>query len=387
LKETIGLRATSWLKPWSWGPRGSTSGIAVKYNVYLRGDAIELEFLSTDRSCVELAARLLKLAGVSAEVKRKESGRDVWRIEVSTDVLAAGRKELREAVRKVVEEALEKGWVDEKKARRWLEKLEGGLMLKMGWPKYYVGLNKGALDVRYRSTNPEGIEQEAQRLRNMSLVEGGHFTVKMPKGGGIGYVNILREGLAHAAWLSVHGSGEQQRLAAKFVEYILQRAEEEGEDVYRKAEEIVKEGMSRGSLTLKGFEKEVEVDGRRHVVKVIDGGAVKEKQNGKTLLRIRITAEVDGVRREYEIAYSRRRADNVALGRTLARADAPGGREADAERFSAVVEALTGKRPRVYRMKNGKMIMECGREHLDGFKRYAELADAIEEWLEEISRR
>ncbi|MCC6032007.1 MAG: PaRep2b protein [Pyrobaculum sp.] len=357
----------------------------MKCNVYLRGDAIELEFLSTDRSCVELAARLLKLAGVSAEVKRKESGRDVWRIEVSTDVLAAGRKELREAVRKVVEEALKKGWVDEKKARRWLEKLEGGVTLME--PKYYVGPNKGALDVRYRSTNPEGIEQEAQRLRNMSLVEGGHFTVKMPKGGGIGYVNILREGLAHAAWLSVHGSGEQQRLAAKFVEYILQRAEEEGEDVYRKAEEIVKEGMSRGSLTLKGFEKEVEVDGRRHVVKVIDGGAVKEKQNGKTLLRIRITAEVDGVRREYEITYSRRRADNVALGRTLARADAPGGREADAERLSAVVEALTGKRPRVYRMKNGKMIMECGREHLDGFKRYAELADAIEEWLEEISRR
>jgi hypothetical protein len=27
--------------------------------------------------------------------------------------------------------------------------------------------------------------------------------------------------------------------------------------------------------------------GWKHVVKVIDGGAVKEKQNGKTLLRIR----------------------------------------------------------------------------------------------------
>jgi hypothetical protein len=39
--------------------------------------------------------------------------------------------------------------------------------------------------------------------------------------------------------------------------------------------------MSRGSLTLKGLEKEIEVGGRRHVVKVIDGGAVKEKQNGK----------------------------------------------------------------------------------------------------------
>jgi hypothetical protein len=38
-----------------------------------------------------------------------------------------------------------------------------------------------------------------------------------------------------------------------------------------------------------------------------------------------------------------------------ARADAPGGREADAERFAAVIKALTGKEPRVYRMKDGKI--------------------------------
>jgi len=363
----------------------SEAGAAVKYNVYLRKSAIALQFVSSDQSRVELAARLLKRAGVDAEVKR-EGDRDVWRIEVTTDVLAAGRKELREAVRKVVEEALEKGWVDEKKARRWLEKLEGGVTLME--PKYYVGPNKGALDVRYRSTNPEGIEQEAQRLRNMGLVEGVHFTVKMPEGGGIGYVNILRKGLVHAAWLSVYGSGEQRRLAAEFVEYILRRAEEAGKEVYEKVKEIIEEGMSRGSLTLKGFEKKVEVEGRKHMVKVIDGSAeLKEMQDGKTLLRIRITAEVDGIMREYEITYSRRRADNAALGRALARADAPGGREADAERFSAVVEALTGKRPKVYRMKNGKMIMECGREHLEGFRRYAELAEAIEKWLEAASRR
>ena len=28
----------------------------------------------------------------------------------------------------------------------------------------------------------------------------------------------------------------------------------------------------------------------------------------------------------------------------------------------------------------------CGREHLDGFKHYAELADAIARWLEETRR-
>jgi hypothetical protein len=365
----------------------SESDITIKYNVYLRKSAIVLQFVSSDRGRVELAARLLKLAGISAEVKR-EGDRDVWRIEVTTDVLAAGRKELREAVRKVVEEALEKGWVDEKKARRWLEKLEGGLMLKMGWPKYYVGLNKGALDVRYRSTNPDSIEQEAQRLRNMGLEEGRHFSVKMPEGEGMGYVYILREGLAHAAWLSVYGKDEDQRsLAAEFVSYILQRAEEAGDDVRKKAEEIVKEGKERGSLTLKGFEKEFEVDGKRYKVKVIDGEAVEEDRGGRKLLRIKITAEVDGVRSEYTITYGRRRADNVARGFAVARADAPGDREADAERFSAVVEALTGKRPKVYRMKNGKIIMECGKEHLEGFMRYTELAEAIKKWLEETSRQ
>jgi len=41
----------------------------------------------------------------------------------------------------------------------------------------------------------------------------------------------------------------------------------------------------------------------------------------------------------------------------------------------------------VYHTGDGRIILECSREHLDGFKRYAELADAIEKWLEETSRR
>ena len=133
--------------------------------------------------------------------------------------------------------------------------------------------------------------------------------------------------------------------------------------------------------------KEVEVNGRTYVVKVIDGEAVEEDRDGRKLLRIKITAEVDGVRSDYEMTYSRRGARNAAVGFAVARADAPGGREADAERLAAVVEALTGKRPRVYRKKNGQIVLECGREHLDGFMRFAELADAIMRWLEETSRR
>ncbi len=71
------------------------------------------------------------------------------------------------------------------------------------------------------------------------------------------------------------------------------------------------------------------------------------------------------------------------MGRAVARASAPGDREADAERFSALVKALTGEEPWVYRMKDGRIMVACGGAHPDGFKRFAELADAIEKWLEE----
>jgi hypothetical protein len=369
----------------------SAAGVAVKYNVYLRGDAFVLLFRSADRGRVELAARLLRLTGVSAEVQ-KESGRDIWYVYATTDMLAAGREELRKVLAEFVRAAVK----NEKKAEYWLEKLERGRVLKEGWPKYKVGLaGSGALEVKYRSPNPDSIEREVQRLRDMGLVEGVHFTVKMPEGGEKGYVSVLKEGLAYTAWLSVHGSGRQRELAADFVGYILQRAKEEGEEVYEKAREIVEEGKARGSLTLKGFVKEVEVDGRRHVVKVIDGEAVEEDRGGRKLLRIKITAEVGRVEgehtivnrvvHEYTITFGRRGAGNEARGFAYAKADAPGGREADAERFAAVVKALTGREPWVYRMGD-RIKIECGREHLDGFKRYTELADDIEKWLEETRR-
>jgi len=245
----------------------SEAGVAVKYNVYLR-NMVELRFQSADRYRVELAARLLKLAGVNAEVKKREDS-DVWYVYVYTYSLAAGRKEFRDAVIKIIEATRDNDWIDARKAEGWLEKLKKGLTLIEGWPKYEVGLAEGALAVRYRSTNPDSIERERRRLKKMGLAEGEHFTVKMPEEGRDSYVSVLKEGLAYAAWLSVHGSGEQQKLAAEYVKYILERAKEEGEEVYEKVGKIVEEGMSRGYLTLKGLEKRVEVGGKEHVVKVI----------------------------------------------------------------------------------------------------------------------
>jgi hypothetical protein len=364
----------------------SEGGVAVKYNVYLRDDAVELQFRSTDRSRVELAARFLRLAGVSTEVS-KLGDKDEWCVEATTNRLAAGSKELRDALAEIVRKAVENGWVDACKAEDWLEKLEKGLTLREGWPRYYVGLVMGALVVIYRSTNPVSIEDEARRFRDMGLKEGKHFSVKMLEGGKAGYVSVLKEGLAYAAWLSKYGSGRQRELATEFVKYILERAKEAGEEVYEKARKIIEEGKARGSLRLEGFEGVVEVNGETYVVKVIGGGAkLEESWGGKLLLRIRITAEVDGVRSDYTITFGRYGEGNAAVGRATASADAPGGKEADAERLSALVKALTGEEPRVYRKSDGAIEVICGKKHLDGFVSYAELADAIEEWLEKTGQ-
>jgi hypothetical protein len=159
----------------------------------------------------------------------------------------------------------------------------------------------------------------------MGLEEDRHFTARMPEGGREGYISILKEGLARAAWLSVRGKDEQQRrLAAEFVEYILQRAREAGEEVYEKAAKIIEEGRARDFLTLKDFEMEVEVNGKKYKVKVVGGEAVEEGRDGRKLLRIKLTAVVGGVRSEYTITYGRRGRNNATVGRAYARADAPG---------------------------------------------------------------
>jgi len=379
----------------------SVASVAVKYNVHLGEDAIKLQFASTNRSRAELAAILLRLAGVTVEVKQG-SNRNVWQVWATTDMLAAGHEELRKALIEIVKEAMKRNVVNTNTAERWLEKLERGRVLMEGWPKYEVRLNKGALEVRFSSTNPSNIEREAQRLENMGLKRGVHFSVKMPEGGRRGYVSILSEGLAYAAYLSVHSENEDQRkLAEEFIKLILQRAEEacggmEPCAVYEKAKEIVEKGKAWGSLELENFEKKFEVNGRTYVVKVIGGEAVEEGEGDRKLLRIKIKAEVgrvggehivDRVVREYTITYSRHGERNVAMGYAYARADAPGGREADAERLAAVIEALTGVKPRIRRMKNGKIMIVCGGGHLEGFMRYKELANTIKRWLEETSRR
>jgi hypothetical protein len=362
----------------------SVGGGAVKYNVYL-SDKIKLHFKSTDRSRAELAARLLKLAGVNAEVK-KVGDKEEWLVYAYTDMLAAGHEKLRKALAEIVETARKS--VGEEKAKSWLEKLEKGRVLMEGWPKYLVRLHKGALEVRFASTNPNSIEREAQRLRERGLVEGEHFTVK--KDGKKGYVRILKDGLAYAAWLSDYGPEDKRKLARELVDYILQRARDAGDDVLGKVEEIIAKSLATRVQDLKNFKEVVEINDKKYVVNVTDGEAKTEDKRGKKYLKIRITAEVshvegghavDHVKREYTITFSRRGAKNAVRGSVVVKT------ETDAEILAAVIKALTGEKPWIQRIKDGTIMIVCGRKHLEGFKRYNELADAIEKWLEKTGRR
>jgi hypothetical protein len=95
-----------------------------------------------------------------------------------------------------------------------------------------------------------------------------------------------------------------------------------------------------------------------------------------------LTAVVGGVLRDDAITYGRC-GKTTRQVRAYASANAPGGRWADAERLAAVIKAITGEEPEIRRMKDGRIMIECCREHLDGFMRYAELAESIKKWLRE----
>ncbi|MFZ8810457.1 MAG: PaRep2b protein [Pyrobaculum sp.] len=341
---------------------------AAAYGVYLL-NGIRLIFQSADRNRVEHAAGLLRRVGVDAEVKKMGS---VWYVQAYTDVLATGREELRRAVAEIVREATARGWVGGRRAEKWLKKLERGV--RRGWPKYLVRvMRNGAFEVRFGSTNPDKVEREAQRLREMGLVEGPHFTVRRPEGGKLGYVYIRREGLRRVATAAARGNAA----AAEFVELLLQRAEEAGVAVRDKVKKVVEEGRAVGARRLSGMRAEVEVWGRRHAVSVLSWDADWNSRR----LRISILAEVDGVEGWYTATFYRMGRGSVA-GQAYARAAAPGGVEADAERFAAVVKAVAGREPRMY-AKGRRLAFSLGRVHLDGFAQYAELADVVEGWLAE----
>ncbi len=96
----------------------SGGGVTVRCNVYLSEKAVKLQFRSTYRGRGELAAQLLKVTGVNAEVKSRGDG-DGWYVRASTVVLAAAREELRKVPAVIIKTALARGWTPERRSDGW----------------------------------------------------------------------------------------------------------------------------------------------------------------------------------------------------------------------------------------------------------------------------
>jgi hypothetical protein len=354
----------------------SAGGVTRKFNLHLQ-EMVSLRFKSTDHEEVELRARLLRLAGVKVDVK-KESNRNTWHIHATTDQLAEGNEELRRQLVKTVEEALRRELIDEEKARLWIEKFNTGVSTWRGY-KFGIGLSKGALQVKFRSTNPENIWKLKQELESLGLREGEHFTFKWSEDEKIGYISIATEGIIELAYIAKHGTDEAQRLgAASLIEHLSRKAELASKEVLAKLEELIREGESRRSLRAKGLKTVVKIEWKgRHVEVSVEVKNIRAQEEGDKL-RIAVIAVVDGIKGEW-IATFYRDDDNRILGYTVAHADAPGGKEEDAKRVTALTKALTGEEPNIIR-KEGRTVIRYTRRHLEGFKKYAEVADAIEEW-------
>ncbi len=249
--------------------------------------------------------------------------------------------------------------MDEEKARRWLEKLEGGVAAWEG-KKFMVRLSgSGALEVSFRSTSRESLEEVAGEFKAMGLVEGVHFTVRWGVGGGRVY--LLTEGVRRLAWVSIHGEGEQRQRAAEFLKFLEEKARAKGGEVLRKLEALLEEGRGRGALRLVGLEK----DG----VEVL--GVEAEERDDK--LYVTIKAEVDGAAGQYKITFYRERSGVKRLQFHVK------GEEAVA-RAVKLVEVLTGEKPQVTEMPDGLTRIRGSGRHIDAMARYEELREAIERW-------
>jgi hypothetical protein len=84
-----------------------------------------------------------------------------------------------------------------------------------------------------------------QVVQTIGFVERIHLVIKRRRAGRATPGSSGRD-LERATWLSVHGSANQPISAMAFVKHILRRAEKEGDVVYRKVLEIVREEGARG---------------------------------------------------------------------------------------------------------------------------------------------
>jgi hypothetical protein len=325
-------------------------GVTAEYQIRLhKSNNIELRFATTNREEAERRAAVLRAVGVRAEVK-KEGGRDVWRISVTTNALAADsvHEALSRAVIEFLRRCREIGAIEENTYRRLAGKFEMGVP-EWDEVRFSAWLTKsGSVAVVYRPSDPQTFTKAVELLRGLGMrdrCEGEwcfvHFTAREPEGGRPGFVRITADGLRYIGWLALHGEGEAREKAQWLKEMLLKEAEAREKEVRRRLEQYFREGEMWGSVK-PPIEKEVEVEGRRLKVHVEEVEAWREKGKKKEQLVVRVRARVAEEGREVTIEKEARffKSGGVIHGYVNIHAGAEGGREADYARTAAVLKAL-----------------------------------------------
>ncbi|MGB9704840.1 MAG: PaRep2b protein, partial [Pyrobaculum sp.] len=326
-------------------------GAVAEYQIRLgEHNAVRLRFDTTDREEAERRAAVLRAVGVRAEVKKihdRSRGRDVWRIQVSTNALAAEsvHEAVRRAIVKFLERCIEVGAVREDTYRRLAGKFERGVP-EWGDVRFSVVLKKdGAVEVVYEPRDPQSFNKAVELLRRLGMRDACdgewcfvHFTAKEPGVGEKGFVRITADGLRYIGWLALHGDERAQWLK----EMLLREAEARGVEVRRRLEECFREGEQWGSVK-PPVESEVEVEGRRVKVRVEEVEAGVKQSKTREHLVVKIRARVfDGnseVAVEKEARFFKTSRGEIQ-GYVNMHGDAEGGREADYVRTAAVLKAL-----------------------------------------------
>ncbi|MGC9051640.1 PaRep2b protein, partial [Pyrobaculum sp.] len=329
-------------------------GVAAEYQIGLRKDnTVVLEFNTTNREEAERRAALLRAVGVRAEVGKrynKSYNRNEWRIVVTTNALAADS--VHEAVRKAVAEFLEKcreaGVLSEDTYNRLAGKFKRGVP-EWGDIRFSVKLKKdGAVEVVYEPRDPQSFNKAVELLRRLGMRDACdgewcfvHFTAKEPGVGERGFVRITADGLRYIGWLALHGEGEAREKAQWLKEMLLKEAEAKGEEVRQRLEQYFREGEQWGTVK-PPVEKEVEVEGKRMKVRVVEVKAWTEKSEKTEHLVVKIKARVEEDGREMIVEKDARffKSGGRIYGYVNIHAGAEGGREADYARTAAVLKAL-----------------------------------------------
>ncbi|MFB6491454.1 MAG: PaRep2b protein, partial [Thermoproteus sp. AZ2] len=341
----------------------SVGGEEFRYRLYYNGEKLKLEYYNADRAEAERAAAALMLFGVKAEA-RQVSGREEWRIQISTDGLAAGDKAIRDAVLKSVEGLWANKKIDEERYEELRAKLEVGVLPDAVLHVLYREQDN-TLIIMAQPQSKETYDEDVKLLRDAGLKEGEHFTAEPPQGKKPGYIALrMPEGLEqlirNALFANVPAAEKLRKEIEKQIEAL-------GEGARQYYEKIKEKALSVGVEEFKGVREVRLNDGTTAEVELL---SIKAYIDKKGYLRIKQRFKVDGVELEREAVFYRYR--GRVKGYMVVRKRVEG----DLRRLLAYCEAV-GLEPSYI----GEKQIDFTLSALEALMRFREVAEPIREWL------